>query len=250
MKVNPKQEDFNIAVICAKTLESDAVQAVFDGFWEDNRIKYKRAEHDTNTYTAGKIGDYNVVLAHMPDYGTWRAATVVANFRHTFPGIKIGFVVGVCGGAPKGEDDKDIFLGDVVVSTAVVEYDLGHQLSNEFRTRDPLGSMHNEELKAFLNQMRGDRERMLLKDKTAMYLVAQPIFPTAKPEYPGVDMDNLIIPTHLHKHHKSPSGTECKRCQESEDAICESARRSSCAVLNCNQHVIRTAATNQGTITI
>jgi nucleoside phosphorylase len=187
MKVPPAPEDFKIAVVCALILEADAVQAVFDSFWEEDGILYGKATHDTNSYTTGMIGDYNVVLAHMPDYGKKHAAVVASNFRHTFPGIKIGFVVGVCGGAPKDEEGQDILLGDVVISTGVVEYDLGHQLPNEFISKNTLGSKLNPELQGFLNQMRGVRERIHLKEKTAEYLAAPSIIRgDTKPKYPGV----------------------------------------------------------------
>lgn len=255
MKDPPAAEDFKIAVICALPLEANAVQAVFGSFWEDDKIIYGKAPYDTNSYTTGMIGDYNVVLAHMPDYGTTPAATVAAHFRHTFPGIKIGFVVGICGGAPKDEDGEDVWLGDVVISTEIVQYDLGRQLSNKFETKYPLGSKLDVELQGFLNQMKASLDRTRLKAKIAEYLEAPSIVPgDSKPKYPGADKDKLFSPTHLHKHHESLNGLICTECKESDDVICETAAKLPCAVLKCNEQVIRnrlnqakdTTAANQG----
>ncbi|KAK5202326.1 hypothetical protein LTR20_011143, partial [Exophiala xenobiotica] len=57
---------FEIALICALPLEAECVQEVFDKFWEDEGKKYGKAAGDPNTYTAGVIGEHNVVLAYMP----------------------------------------------------------------------------------------------------------------------------------------------------------------------------------------
>jgi nucleoside phosphorylase len=188
MEDPPASEDFNIAVICASTIEAHAVLAVFDSIWEDDKIIYKRALSDTNSYTTGRIGHYNVVLAHMPDYSKGNAASVASNVLRSFPDIKIGFIVGVCGGVPNDEEGEDILLGDVIISTGVVEYDLGRQLPNEFIPKNTLGSESNLVLQGFWSQMKGIRERVLLKDNTAKYLAAPSIIAgDSKPKYPGVD---------------------------------------------------------------
>ena len=45
--------DFEIAVICALRLEADAVEALFDKFWDDDGDKYGKAPGDTNAYCGG-----------------------------------------------------------------------------------------------------------------------------------------------------------------------------------------------------
>ncbi len=54
--------DFRIAIICALTVEYDAVSLVFDRFWDENDDTFGRAHGDTNTYTTGRIGKHDVVL--------------------------------------------------------------------------------------------------------------------------------------------------------------------------------------------
>lgn len=80
--------------------------------------------NDKNTYTLGNIGPHNIVVACLPNgqYGTNNAASVLANMLRSFPSICKGFMVGIGGGVPFS---ADIRLGDVVVGTKVIQYDLG-----------------------------------------------------------------------------------------------------------------------------
>jgi hypothetical protein len=48
------RKGFAIAILCALTLEADAVDALFDEIWEDE--KYGKAPGDPNAYTLGRIG--------------------------------------------------------------------------------------------------------------------------------------------------------------------------------------------------
>jgi nucleoside phosphorylase len=93
------RREFEIAIICALPIESDAVEALFDEFWEED-YTYEKAPGDPNTYTLGRIGYHNVVLAFMLGIGKGHSASVAASFRSSFVGIKQGLVVGICGGVP------------------------------------------------------------------------------------------------------------------------------------------------------
>jgi nucleoside phosphorylase len=243
MDDTPAAKDFSIAVICALRKEADAVQAVFDRFWESDKIRIGKAEHDTNAYTTGLMGDYNVVLAHMPDIGNTNAALVAAHFRHSFPAIKIGFVVGICGGVPrvpKDEEDEHILLGDVIISTGVVDYTIGKQLPDKFVPKNTLGSKPTLELQGFLNLMQGAMERSLLQTNTAAYLAAPSAIPgNRKPKYPGAHEDKLFSPTYRHKHHELPSCDICRRCVGKDDEVCDDALEKTCTELKCHQEETR-----------
>jgi hypothetical protein len=76
----PQRQDFEIAIICALRSEADAVEAVFDIFWDDDGKRYGKASGDPNAYTTGVIGSYNVVLAYMPSMGKGSAASVATSF--------------------------------------------------------------------------------------------------------------------------------------------------------------------------
>jgi len=85
-------------------------------FGKDGYV-FGKAPGDTNTYTTGLIGRHNVVLAWIPGMGKGSAASVASSFRSSFEGIKLALVVGICGGVPNGTDDeKEILLGDVIIS--------------------------------------------------------------------------------------------------------------------------------------
>jgi len=114
------RREFEIALICALPIESDAVEALFDEIWDED-YTYGKAPGDPNTYTLGRIGHHNVVLAFMPGMGKGHSVIVAASFRSNFGGVNLGLVTGICGGAPQGaENGKEILLGDVIISTGPV----------------------------------------------------------------------------------------------------------------------------------
>ena len=129
---------FEVAVICALSIEADAVNALFDHHWDDEGPPYDKAAGDPNAYSTGAIGRHNVVLAHMPSIGKSNAAAVAANCRASFPNIKLAVVVGICGVVPFGPNGDEILLGDVIISDGVVQYDLGRRLPGRFARKDTL----------------------------------------------------------------------------------------------------------------
>jgi nucleoside phosphorylase len=90
---------------------------------------------DTNSYTLGRMGVHNVVITVMPEIGNNSAATVATQLLTDFESISFGLLVGIGGGIPS-DDEDDIRLGDVVVSTptatfeGVVQFDRGKRHPN------------------------------------------------------------------------------------------------------------------------
>lgn len=119
-------EAYTIGIICALFTEKAAVEAMLD---EEHEALVQKSE-DTNSYTFGKIGKHNVVIACLPDGHQGRAAAtaVAIHMTHSFL-IKLGLMVGIGGGVPS--QIPDVRLGDVVVSMpvgthgGVIQYDLG-----------------------------------------------------------------------------------------------------------------------------
>jgi hypothetical protein len=60
---------------------------------------------DTNSYSFGRIGEHNVVVACLPagQLGTSSAAAVASRMRSRLPSIRIGLMVGIDGGVPSAE---------------------------------------------------------------------------------------------------------------------------------------------------
>lgn len=232
------RKDFEIAVICALPSEADAVEALFDKIWEDDGYVFGKAPRDMNTYTTGLIGRHNVVLVWMPGMGKGSAASVASSLRSSFEGIRLALVVGICGGVPNGTDDeKEILLGDVIISDGLVEHDFGRQLPDKFNRKDTLKDnlgRPNNEIRSLLAKLRGRKSRIRLQDNTSKYLAAlyqKPGFEKAR--YPGPDEDKLYEPTYRHKHHDL-SCILCTKCEKKEDGVCEKALDSSCTELKCD----------------
>ncbi|KAJ0416424.1 nucleoside phosphorylase domain-containing protein [Aspergillus carlsbadensis] len=125
----PTHGEFSAGWICALLLELAAVRAILDEEFGDLPMR----PNDHNTYTLGRVGEHNVVIACLPSgrYGIASAATVARYLQSSFQSVKIGLLVGIGNGIPSKK--TDIRLGDVVVSIpissgtheGIIQYDLG-----------------------------------------------------------------------------------------------------------------------------
>jgi nucleoside phosphorylase len=101
-EITRTNDDYTVGWICALQAELAASQAMLD----EEHPDLLQDENDTNTYTLGRIGQHNVVLACLPK-------------------VRFGLMVGVGGGAPSNPRDdprQDIRLGDVIVSNPEDSY--------------------------------------------------------------------------------------------------------------------------------
>ncbi|OQV11376.1 hypothetical protein CLAIMM_15218, partial [Cladophialophora immunda] len=232
------RDDFEVAIICALRTESDAVEALFDQFWEEE-VEYEKVKGDSNSYTLGRIGQHNVVLAYMPGMGKIASATVAASFRASFPSIRLGLIVGVCRGVPRdGSENSDILLGDVVISTGVVQFDFGRQLPDRVVRKDTLEDnlgRPNLELRGFLHKIQGWRGRTEMSSRVAEYIAdicSKSGFEEWK--YPGMQHDYLFPAIYRHKHHLPGECTMCDKCLGDADPVCDDALSSDCTLLQCD----------------
>jgi nucleoside phosphorylase len=116
-----RHEDYTVAWVCALHIEMAAAEAMLDATHPPPAAKHK----DSNAYTCGRIGQYNVVITCLPDgtYAQNAAANVAANVSRSFPSLQTYLLVGIGGGVPSAQ--TDIRLGDVVVGRGMIQYDLG-----------------------------------------------------------------------------------------------------------------------------
>ncbi|RAQ49483.1 ankyrin [Aspergillus flavus] len=124
---------YTVGWICAVDPEHVAATVFLD---EEHEGLDSLSSKDNNTYTLGRIGGHNVVIAVMPnDYGTTSASLAARDMLHSFPNIRTCVMVGIGGGAPSPK--HDIRLGDVVVSSAhngnggVWQYDFGKRIQDQ-----------------------------------------------------------------------------------------------------------------------
>jgi nucleoside phosphorylase len=221
--------DFEIALICALSLEAECVYDVLDKIWDDK--KYGKAPSDDNAYTLGVIGEHNVVLIHMPGMGTIRAAYAAANLKVSFPNIKLALVVGICGGMPYGIQNEEILLGDIVISKALIQYDFGKQYPQGFKRKadvlDTLGPP-SEKILALLTKLEIRQHMRDMQNNTATFLQAIQQN-SLKTKHPGVENDILYHSSYTHKHHSPITCDECGK----GDEICEAAIKMECEDLRC-----------------
>jgi nucleoside phosphorylase len=114
------------------------------------------------------MGHHNVVLVLMPVPGKGSAASVASQFRISFPKIKLALVVGICGGVPYGATGNEILLGDIIISTGILQYDFGRQQTKDFKTKSN-PSKPNRKIQGFLNKLEGDRSRERLGEHASEY---------------------------------------------------------------------------------
>ncbi|XWW94494.1 hypothetical protein V2A60_002437 [Cordyceps javanica] len=115
--------EFRIAILCALPREADPVTLLFDEFWDNDGDVFGRAKGDTNKYMTERLGIHDVVLVTAPAMGTTNAASTATCLRLSFPSwpclLESGKIPEV--------DGRDVFLGDVVISRTLIQFDYGRQ---------------------------------------------------------------------------------------------------------------------------
>jgi nucleoside phosphorylase len=200
--------EYQVGWICALPVEGSAAMAMLD---ERHDGPVSRSPSDHNSYTLGKIGKHNVVIACLPSgrTGTNDAAITAANLASCFQSVKIYLMVGIAGGIPSTEND--IRLGDVVVSRpgseggGVIQYDRGKTLNaGEFVVTHTLDSTHPRLLSAFSTmQIRHDVDG----NTFPRHLSKIPEGMKSKYKYPGEEQDKLF-----EENYKHVDGATCEKC--------------------------------------
>ncbi|KAJ5099348.1 purine and uridine phosphorylase, partial [Penicillium argentinense] len=120
-----------------------------------------------------------------------------------------------------------IFLGDIIVSSEIVVYDLGRRLPGGFRRKEGVTDpAANIEVQAFMHKLRSKRGRGTLLDRTNYHLKT---LQKRTSDYRRPVRDRLFEPTYDHKHH---SPTRCKKCKRNEH--CKESHEATCETLGCD----------------
>jgi nucleoside phosphorylase len=204
--------DYTVACICPMGVELAPVEAMLDEIHEN-----LPTGRDTNSYTLGRIGAHNVVIAVMPEIGNNNAATVATQLLNDFTSIRFGLLVGIGGGIPDN-GENNIRLGDVVVSKptktsgGVVQFDRGKIHPNgqfeQTRTlnKPPKVLMANVQRLEARHRREGNQISKYLSEMLEK-------FPNMEEEYlyPGIEHDQLFEATYNHE-----GGKTCQRCNQSK----------------------------------
>lgn len=189
-----RNSDFEIGIICALSLEAVAVKGIFHTIYSEENQFDGKEPGDLNSYTKGSIGQHRVVLAHLPGMGKVNAAAAASTFKSTFRDLKLVLLVGICGGVPEGANGEQVFLGDVVIGTSVVQTDFGKQTPKGFDRKDTVRDNLRKpppEIGSFLAKLESDKSN--ISATTLSYLamlLEKPGFETAR--FPGVHEDEVL----------------------------------------------------------
>ncbi|TLD28416.1 hypothetical protein PspLS_03376 [Pyricularia sp. CBS 133598] len=185
---------FHIAIYCSLAVEAEAAIALLERRWDN---KHYQVAGDPMNYTLGAIGQYNVVIVHMAGKGKEKAATAATNCQRTFPNIMLSMVFGVCGGVPRATGGEDIFLGDVLISGKVIQYDFGTQTSEGFDRKESLGENHTI-IGSLLGKLQTSSGREEFQHKMDTILRGTNLATL----YPGAQHDRLFEATYEHNDKK------------------------------------------------
>jgi nucleoside phosphorylase len=166
---------------------------------------------DNNSYTVGRIGVHNVVIAVLPAgrVGTNPAATIGSEMSSSFRNLRFGLMVGIGGGVPSSQ--HDVRLGDVVISMSagryagVIQYDLGKALANDLFEQTGFLNSPPMIVLTTVNTLRS-----LNREEISKYLsVFDVTSPLSEHPYPGSEQDQLYKADYDHQY---PGDDTCERC--------------------------------------
>jgi nucleoside phosphorylase len=234
--MRPKSRtEFRTAIICALTLEAEAVEALFDETYDKFGKIYGKRRGDANSYINGRIGKHDVVLCYMPGMGKGSAASVASSLRVSYTGVQLALVVGICGGAPNPFGDQEIFLGDVIIGNALVEYDFGRQYPRGFERKSDALRRPDQEIRTLLAALSTSRARAEFQEEMLHHLhKIQQQGP--RWQHPG-SADILFEASYHHKHYNLPSRCCCVDSNLPDD-ICEETYEKNCNSLGCDENRI------------
>src|SRR5580700_5853317 len=197
-------DDYTVACICPIGVELAPVEAMLDEMHQSLSIS-----RDKNSYSLGRMGVHNVVIAVMPEIGNNSAAGVATQLLNDFTSIRFGLLVGTGGGIP-GDDEDDIRLGDVVVSKptatfgGVVQFDKGKIHSNGQFERT--GALKKPPAVLMANVQRLEAQHRRISNQISKFLSEMfEMFPYMEEEYgyPGTEQDQLFEASYNHEGEKS-----------------------------------------------
>jgi nucleoside phosphorylase len=231
------REEFHVAIVCASTSEFDAISSLIDEFWDEDGFSYGKAQGDNNSYSTGRIGKHNVVMVLLPSMGKVNAAMAAAHLQISYRQIRLALLVGICGAVPYTEAHEEILLGDVIISTSIIQYDLGKQYPDGFVSR---ASDKDEvirpqrKIRDLISQCQSHAEQARLISLTSSFLRdIQNSSSTQKSQYPGATRDKLFRASYIHKHQILPDCL-CASNHGESDIVCDESRRLACEQLGCD----------------
>ncbi|PSK56459.1 hypothetical protein B9Z65_6083 [Elsinoe australis] len=167
--------------------------------------------------------------------GTISAASAAAYVKVSFVNVRLALVTGICGDVPSSKGRPEIHLGDLIISTAVIQYDFGRQHDGIFTRKneveDTLGRA-SEQVRSLTSKMNmRQQRRMLLEEiESTLKKLEQRYSGYSRP---GKENDMCFDASYLHKHRPSNHNGTCECLSSNENAVCKEAQATSCNDLGC-----------------
>jgi nucleoside phosphorylase len=207
----PALDAFHIGIICPLPIESAATQEVLDIEYDDPKERYP---NDTNTYSLGKIGSHNVVIAGFPAgfTGLVAAAAVANNLMKTFTSVKVLLCVGIGGGV--WTETSDVRVGDIVVSepaggySGVEQYNFGKALEGGKFERTGIQRPPPEEILTAVGKLKSN----FIRGKTDIATTITRFQQKRPFRYLGADNDRLFKTGSTH----NAKSSDCAKCDISQ----------------------------------
>ncbi|KAL4869611.1 hypothetical protein BDV12DRAFT_196239 [Aspergillus spectabilis] len=234
------RDDFSIAIICALAHEATAVRRTFDEKYASFTDKQKG---DLNVYHTGKIGNHNVVLCPLQGMGKGMAAAAVSSLKTSFTKITLVLLVGICGGYPSLENDRQVYLGDVLVGKSLIEYDHGHKYPDVFEVKKTPLQLNREagtilasfEMEDILEELENQLSQHLKESQRS-----------GNSPMPPINCPDVVYRSdYQHKHNDKMTTRQCS-CSKG-GRPCQEAMKASCVQLGCDEEqVVRKRAKTEG----
>ncbi|KAF2135083.1 uncharacterized protein K452DRAFT_261096, partial [Aplosporella prunicola CBS 121167] len=219
LKALESRDEYTVGWIAALEIERAPAEEILDEEHE-KPLDFIQPLTDQNSYTWGRIGEHNVVIASLEAgvYGTTSAAITAGTLLSSFPQVRFGLLVGIGGGIP--ELGADIRLGDVAVSQptgssgGVVQYDLqkvkkGEQVERkDFLNKPPkvlLSALSNIQAKHRRKKLRVPAILKEMETRNPLMFTSNPGEPGYN--YQGSENDRLFDASYEHTH-----GKDCSDC--------------------------------------
>ncbi|KAG2005207.1 hypothetical protein GB937_008903 [Aspergillus fischeri] len=216
-------DEYTVGWLCVLDYEYDVSTALLD---EEHDTPFKPHD-DPSSYTVGRIGGHNVVIAKCTRAGTTNASTAVTHMLRTFDKIRFGLMVSIGGGAadaPGSHDPRrsttDILLGDVVVSKpegnhgGILQYDKGRRGPGKFEIESHLNSPGNllisatDKLSRDHRFKRGNMAGYIEEAQLKLEALGMSHF-----SFPGRHHDLLFATRY---NHPNKTENDCRNCDRAE----------------------------------
>jgi nucleoside phosphorylase len=201
--------NYTVGWLCSLDIELAAALAMLDqDHAHPKDFDYTKSRK--SLYRFGRVGEHDVVIACLPSgqTGTTQAATVASRMMSDFPSITYRLMVGIGGGVPS--NDSDIRLGDVVVSTRVIDHNHGKITAHGFEHGHGSLNLPLQELLEAVNHVGAERD--LGRSRFSEYITKLSQLPLFSREAAGSD---ILFKADYHH----VEGATCENCNQDGTVI-------------------------------